>query len=330
MYTLFPRILYWEEIDSMKPSSKKTNQIAPVRLPVGLSRGKLRQTFIAWAFMLPAMIILALFVFYPIVYSVPLAFTNYSVFAETEFIGLKNFQRLMADHDFWIAMKNSLLFVIVVPILQILSIALAVLMNKKLRGTTAFRVLTYLPVVTSMVAVSIIWKFIFDSNGLVNVFLMEKGVISEPIRFLSSAKLALPTMMGITIWQGLGYYMMIYLAALQHFPEELVEAAILDGASGWKIFWRIRIPLLQPQIWFCSMVSAIAALGVFDVVFTLTNGSGGPNKSTYVLGLYSYIQAFSKFDFGYSAAIGLVLAVITAVFSIVLEIYNRKAGDIYD
>lgn len=303
--------------------SIKTNRL-------GLSRIKLRSTFIAWAFMLPAMVILAIFVFYPIIYSIPLAFTNYSVFAETKFTALDNFKRLFADKDFYTALFNSLKFIIVVPILQILSIALAVLMNKKLRGTTFFRVLAYLPVVTSMVAVSIIWKFIFDSNGVLNTWLMDVGIISEPIRFLSSAKLALPTMMGITIWQGLGYYMMIYLSALQHFPEELVEAAVLDGASPWRIFWRIRLPLLQPQIWFCSMVSVIAALGVFDVVFTLTNGSGGPNKSTYVINFYSYFQAFSKFDFGYSAAIGLVLAVITCVFSIVLEIYNRKSGDIYD
>ena len=280
--------------------------------------------------MLPAMIILAIFVFYPIIYSIPLAFTNYSVFAETKFVGLANFRRLFADKDFYTALKNSLIFVIVVPILQLLSIALAVLMNKKLRGTTFFRVLAYLPVITSMVAVAIIWKFIFDPNGVLNTFLMEAGLIDSPIRFLSSAKLALPTMMAITIWQGLGYYMMIYLSALQHFPEDLVEAAVLDGASPWTIFWRIRLPLLQPQIWFCSMMSTIAALGVFDVVFTMTNGSGGPNKSTYVINLYSYIQAFNKFDFGYSAAIGLVFAVLTTAFSIGLELYNRKAGDIYE
>lgn len=312
------------------PRKKHSCPQHKTELPLGLSRVKLRNTFVAWAFMLPAMIILVTFVFYPIVYSVPLAFTNYSVFADTKFVGLTNFERLIADKDFYVALRNSLLFIIVVPILQVLSIALAILMNRKLQGTTMFRVLTYLPVVTSMVAVAIIWKFIFDANGLVNTFLTQNGILSEPIRFLSSSKLALPTMMAITIWQGLGYYMMIYLSALQHFPEELVEAATLDGASGWKIFWNIRLPLLQPQIWFCSMVSIIAALGVFDVVFTLTGGSGGPNKSTYVINLYSYIQAFNKFDFGYSAAIGLVLAVITTVFSIVLEIYNRKMGDIYD
>lgn len=309
-------------------SKRKSSGSTVERL--GLSRAKLRRTMVAWAFMLPAMIILAIFVFYPIIYSIPLAFTNYSVFAETEFVGLKNFRRLFADKDFRIALVNSIRFVIVVPILQILSIALAVLMNKKLRGTTFFRVLAYLPVVTSMVAVAIIWKFIFDSNGVLNTWLIDHNIISQPIRFLSSAKLALPTMMAITIWQGLGYYMMIYLSALQSFPEDLVEAATLDGASGWRIFWRIRLPLLQPQIWFCSMVSVIAALGVFDVVFTLTNGTGGPNKSTYVVNFYSYFQAFSKFDFGYSAAIGLVLAVITVVFSVVLELYTRKAGDFYD
>ena len=310
------------------PAKPKKQELKP--LPLGLSKVKLRNTVVAWGFMLPAMIILAIFVFYPIIYSIPLAFTNYSVFAETKFVGLANFRRLFADKDFYTSLKNSLIFVIVVPILQLLSIALAVLMNKKLRGTTFFRVMVYLPVVTSMVAVAIIWKFIFDPNGVLNTFLMEAGIIDSPIRFLSSAKLALPTMMAITIWQGLGYYMMIYLSALQHFPEDLVEAAVLDGASPWTIFWRIRLPLLQPQIWFCSMMSTIAALGVFDVVFTMTNGSGGPNKSTYVINLYSYIQAFNKFDFGYSAAIGLVFAVLTTAFSIALELYNRKAGDIYE
>lgn len=295
-----------------------------------LNKTKWRTTLIAWCFMAPAMAILLLFVFYPIVYSIPLAFTNYSVFAKTEFTGLANFQRLIKDPDFWIALRNSCYFVIVVPILQVLSVALALLVNRKLRGSSIYRVLIYLPVVTSMVAVAIIWKFIFDPNGILNGWLMQWGWIAQPIRFLSSAKLALPTMMVITIWQGLGYYMMIYLSALQHFPEELIEAATLDGASGWKTFWKIRMPLLQPQIWFCSLISTIAALGVFDVVFTITNGSGGPNKSTYVINFYAYFQAFNKFDFGYSAAIGIVLAVLTTLFSIILNLYQKKAGDIFD
>ena len=138
---------------------------------------KLRNTLIAWCFMAPAMAILLVFVFYPIVYSIPLAFTDYSVFGETAFTGLTNFKRLIADPDFWLAVKNSCVFVLMVPILQVLSIALALLVNRKLRGTAVFRVLIYLPVVTSMVAVAIIWKFIFDPNGLVNGLLMEWGWI---------------------------------------------------------------------------------------------------------------------------------------------------------
>jgi putative chitobiose transport system permease protein len=288
------------------------------------NRTKLRSTVIAWAFMAPALAILLVFVFYPILFSIPLAFTNYSVFDETRFTGLTNFRRLVADRDFWKAFTNSCLFIIVVPILQLLALVLALVVNRKMWGVTVFKVLFYLPVVTSMVAVAIIWKFIFDPNGVLNVALMQIGLIKQPIRFISSVQLALPTMMAITIWQGLGYYMMIYLSALQTFPEELIDSATLDGAGVWRIFWHIRLPLLQPQIWFCAMVSVIAAIGIFDVVFTMTDG--GPDKATYVINFYAYHQAFKNFNFGYSAAIGIVLALLTSVFSVFLNVYNKKGG----
>ncbi len=290
---------------------------------------KLKDTLVAYAFMAPALIILIVFVFYPIVYSIPLAFYDYSIMGDAKFIGMDNFVRLFADGDFWIALKNSCLFVIVVPILQLLSIAIAMLMNQKLKGTTFFRVLFYTPVVTSMVAVSIIWKYIFDPDGIINGLLMQWHLISSPIQFLFDTNLALPTLMAVTIWQGLGYYMMLYLAGLQSVPEELPEAATIDGANGWQCFWRIRLPLLQPYIWFCSLISVIAALGVFDVVFTMTDG--GPDKSTYVINYYSYRQAFMNFDFGYSAAIGLVLGIVTTIFSVVQFTYGKKGGgNLYD
>lgn len=290
---------------------------------------KLKDTLVAYAFMAPALIILIVFVFYPIVYSIPLAFYDYSIMGDAKFIGMDNFVRLFADGDFWIALKNSCLFVIVVPILQLLSIAIAMLMNQKLKGTTFFRVLFYTPVVTSMVAVSIIWKYIFDPDGIINALLMQWHLISSPIQFLFDTNLALPTLMAVTIWQGLGYYMMLYLAGLQSVPEELPEAATIDGANGWQCFWKIRLPLLQPYIWFCSLISVIAALGVFDVVFTMTDG--GPDKSTYVINYYSYRQAFMNFDFGYSAAIGLVLGIVTTIFSIVQFTSGKKGGgNLYD
>lgn len=299
-----------------------------------VNRTKLRTTVIAWAFMAPAMAVLAVFVFYPIVFSIPLAFTNYSVFDVTKFTGLRNFRRLWGDEDFWKALINSCLFVIVVPVLQLFAVVLALLMNRKHKGRknslfyTILRVFYYLPVVTSMVAVAIIWKFIFDPNGIINGWLLKTGLISSPIRFVSSARLALPTLMGITVWQGLGYYMMIYLAALQTFPEELIDAATIDGAGPWRVFWQVRLALLQPQIWFCSMVSAIAAIGVFDVVFTMTNG--GPDKATYVINFYAYHQAFKNLDFGYSAAIGIVLAFLTSAFSAALNFYNKKGSEVFN
>lgn len=290
-----------------------------------LKTKKMRTTLIAYIFMAPALIILGIFVFYPIVYSIPLAFTNYSaVGGTTKFIGLDNFKRLMDDPDFWLSLKNSCIFVIVVPILQILAILLALLMNKKFRGNSAFRVLFYMPVVTSMVAVSIIWKFIFDPDGIINALLIKWNVISDPLLFLSDSKVAMIILMAVTIWQGLGYYMMMYLSALQTFPEEILDATKIDGANAWQTFWKIRMPLLKNQIAFCSMVSIIAAVGVFDVVFTMTNG--GPNKATYVINYYSYKMAFNSYDFGYSAAIGLVSAVIICVFTCIQFGLNKR-GD---
>ncbi|WP_342757344.1 sugar ABC transporter permease [Kineothrix sedimenti] len=281
---------------------------------------------ISYLFMAPALIILGIFVFYPIVFSIPLAFTNYSaVGGTTKFIGLYNFERLVRDPDFWLALKNSCLFVVVVPILQLLSILLALLMNQKFHGNAALRVLIYMPVVTSMVAVSIIWKFIFEDDGLINALLMNWNIIDKPISFLFESKIALIVLMGVTIWQGIGYYMMMYLSALQSFPTEILDASKIDGANAWQTFWKIRLPLLKNQIGFCSLISTIAAVGVFDVVFTMTNG--GPNKSTYVINYYSYKMAFTNYDFGYSAAIGLVSAVIIGIFSCIQFAIKNRGGE---
>lgn len=289
-------------------------------------RKKFKTTLISYLFMAPALIILGIFVFYPIVFSIPLAFTNYSaVGGTTKFIGLYNFERLVRDPDFWLALKNSCLFVVVVPILQLLSILLALLMNQKFHGNAALRVLIYMPVVTSMVAVSIIWKFIFEDDGLVNALLMNWNIIDKPISFLFESRIALIVLMGVTIWQGIGYYMMMYLSALQSFPTEILDASKIDGANAWQTFWKIRLPLLKNQIGFCSLISTIAAVGVFDVVFTMTNG--GPNKSTYVINYYSYKMAFTNYDFGYSAAIGLVSAVIIGIFSCVQFAIKNRGGE---
>jgi len=285
---------------------------------------KTRQTIKAYLFMTPAIIMIVMFVFVPIIGSLPLMFFDYSVLGETKFTGLNNFIRAFGDREFSIAILNSVLFVAVVPVIQILSIFLAILVNKKLWGISLFRTLFYIPVITSMVAVSIMWGFLFDPSGVINTALLDAGIIKTPIGFLNDGKTAMLCIMFITIWQGLGYYMMLYLAGLQSVPKELEEAAIVDGANSWQALFKIKMPLLKPYIWFCSLNSVISAVGVFDVVYVLTKG--GPDDATLVINYYSYVKAFSDFEFGYSAAIGAVQAVITSILSIVIFVYGKRGG----
>ncbi len=285
---------------------------------------KIRETLKAYGFMMPALVLIILFTVVPIVGSLVLMFFDYSVLGETKFVGIQNFVKAFQDRVFLIAVKNSILFVVVVPVIQILSILMAVLVNRKIPGMGVFRVLFYIPVVTSMVAVSIMWGFIFDSNGIVNSLLKNAGIISMPLGFLKDKNTAMLCIMFITVWQGLGYYMMLYLAGLQGIPKELCEAARIDGANAVKVFTKVKLPLLKPYIWFCSLNSVISAIGVFDVVFVLTKG--GPNDATMVINYYSYTKAFTDFQFGYAAAIGAIQAVVTTALSIVVFVYGNRGG----
>ncbi|SNX54587.1 sugar ABC transporter permease [Thermoanaerobacterium sp. RBIITD] len=285
---------------------------------------KLKKSLIAYIFILPAMIFLIIFVFYPIVASIPLAFYNYSAVGQSKFVGWANFVRAIHDHEFWVSVENSILFVGVVPPLQILSILLAILVNRKIKGISFFRVLYYIPVVTSMVAVSITWGWIFDPQGLLNTFMVKHGIFSKPISFLNDPRFALLSLMFITIWQGLGYYMMIYLAGLQSIPKELEESAYVDGATKTQTLFKIIIPLLKPYIWLCTFMSILSAVRVFDVVYVLTNG--GPGDATMVTSLYSFQKAFTDFNFGYASAIGLLVAILTTALSIMVFIYGGRKG----
>ncbi len=291
------------------------------------NKKKLRDTLIAYAFMAPALILLIVFVFYPIIYSFPLAFFDYSIVGKTKFVGWANFSRAIHDKEFWIAVKNSITFVLVVPPIQILAILLAILVNKELPGMKFFRALFYIPVVTSMVAVSITWGWIFSPDGVLNTLLMNIGFIKDPIMWLASPNLALFSLMFITMWQGLGYFMMIYLAGLQSVPKDMEEAAMIDGANKVQTLFKVKIPLLKPYVWLCTLMSILSAVGVFDVVYVLTNG--GPNNATLVTNLYSFQKAFTDFSFGYSAAIGLLVSIVTTALSTVVFVYGKKGGMSY-
>lgn len=278
----------------------------------------------AWLFMGPGLILLALFTFWPIIYSVPLAFTNYSVIGETSFVGLENFKRALTDVNFIASIKNSLLYMIIVPFIQIISIFMAILVNRKMAGIKFFRAAFYIPVVTSMVAVSIIWGWLMSSNGVLNYVLLSIGVINEKISWLSDQDTALWALMFITLWKGLGYYMMIYLAGLQAIPRDCIEAAKIDGASNFQVIRKITIPLLKPYVFFCTLISLMAAIRVFDEVFVLT--SGGPGNKTLTSSLYIYQQGFEVFEFGYSSALGLIVSFIIMFFSIFVFVFNKRGG----
>ena len=288
------------------------------------SKAKMRHNITAYLFMAPALLMIFVFVFVPIIGSLPLMFLDYSVIGKTKFVGLQNFVRAFDDREFRIAIFNSALFVVIVPVIQILSILLAILVNKKIFGISLFRVLFYIPVVTSMVAVSIMWSFLFDSNGIINTLLINWGIISSPLGFLGDANTAMLCIMFITIWQGLGYYMMLYLAGLQSVPAELEEAAVVDGANKLVLLLKIKLPLLKPYIWFCSFNSIISAVAVFDVVYVLTKG--GPDNATMVMNYYSYYKAFNDYEFGYSAAVGMVLALVTTALSLIIFAYGKRDG----
>jgi putative chitobiose transport system permease protein len=271
------------------------------------------------------------FTFYPIFCGVALAFTEFSLLRHTtegqlvppQFAGFGNFQRLWVDPYFWKALLNSITYLAVVPVIQLASIALAVLVDKPFRGRNFFRTAFYIPVITSVVVIGITWRWVFRSDGLANFLLGLVGL--GPVQFLTSPDTALLSIMFVTLWQGLGYYMILYLAGLQTIPVELEEAAVLDGAGPKEVFWHITVPMLKPTIALCSIISCISALKVFGEIFVMTP-QGGPNQSTLTMVYYIYLKAFEDFDIGYSAAIALVLAGVVGIISWINVRYFQDGG----
>ncbi|KIL37884.1 lactose ABC transporter permease [Gordoniibacillus kamchatkensis] len=294
-----------------------------------LSKLQRRRAGFAYLMIAPGAILLLVFTLFPIVYGLPLAFTNYSAVDTTKWVGMKNFHRAFGDPDFLVALKNSLLYVVVVPIIQLLAILMAVLVNTRLKFVSLFRTAYFIPVVTSMAAAAIAWKWMYEEKGILNYILRSLGLIRQDIAFMVEPSLALAGVMLVTVWKGLGYYMMIYLAGLQSIPAELTEAAKIDGANRWQVIRRITIPLLMPFVLLCSLLSVMGAIRVFDEIFVMHGPKGDPVNSTLVTSVYTYKVAFQDFDFGYAAAIGLVVALIILVFSVLMFRYTRRGGLTY-
>ncbi|OKH29726.1 lactose ABC transporter permease [[Phormidium ambiguum] IAM M-71] len=281
-----------------------------------------------YLFLLPALIILGLTVIWPALQAFYLSFTRYEydITQAPEWIGLANFQRLIADKIFWQTLRNTLIYLLgVVPILVILPLGLAILVNQKLKGISWFRAAYYTPVIISMVVAGLAWKWLYAENGLLNQILKLIG-LNEGIPWLTSPNLALFSVMFVTIWKGLGYYMVIYLAGLQSIPNELYEAAAIDGSDGLKKHWDITVPLMKPYLFLVAVISAISATKVFEEVYIMTQG--GPRNSSKTVVYYLYDQAFRNLEISYACTIGLVLFLIILVLSIVRILFNNSSSTI--
>ena len=286
-----------------------------------------RLSLTPYLFLAPALLVIAVFVLYPIVAVVYYSFTDYSIVTPPEWIGLKNYQQLVQDPIFWQALRHSFIYLLVTPTLILLCILLAIVVNRKLPGINIFRALYYIPVISGSIAVGIAWRLMLDTNGLLNGILISVGILKEPVQWLAEPAYTLPIAMLLTTWMGLGYYMMIFLAGLQNISEELYDAALIDGCNAWQKHWHVSFPGLRPQITFVAVISSLAALEVFNEILILFGPLGGVLNSGVTMVFYLWRQAFRLQHAGMASAIALVLLVITLAFSIVNIRYLERGTE---
>ena len=275
------------------------------------------RTLAAWGFLTPALILLGLSVLIPAAMALVMSFTQtgLDVSEPLRFIGFANLRRLAGDAMFYKVLGTTLLYLFgVVPPIVFGALSLAVLVNRTIPGIHVVRAAFYTPVLVSIVVAAIAFRWLYAENGLINGWvgaLIGSGFL--PIDFLSNPLLALPSVMLVTLWKGLGYYMVIFLGGLQGIPGELYEAAELDGSEGWRKHLDITLPLLRPYLTLVAVISAIAATKVFEEVFLMTQG--GPADSTRTLVYYVYDQAFAELEISYACTVGLALFLIVLLLT---------------
>ncbi|HBP54078.1 MAG TPA: sugar ABC transporter permease [Synechococcus sp. UBA8638] len=270
-----------------------------------------------WLFLMPALLLLSLSVLIPAVLALLMSFTRsgLDVSEPLTWVGLSNLRRLLADAVFRRVLGTTVLYLVgVVPPIVAGSLALAILVNRKLPGIRLLRAAYYTPVLVSIVVAAIAFRWLYGENGLLNGLLVT-WLDTDPIGFLTDPRLALVSVMVVTFWKGIGYYMVIFLAGLQGIPTELYEAAALDGCRGWRVHLHITLPLLRPYVVLVAVISAIAATKVFEEVFLMTQG--GPAGSTRTLVYYVYDQAFRELDISYACTVGLALFLLVMLLTLV-------------
>jgi multiple sugar transport system permease protein len=277
-----------------------------------------------WLFLLPGLAVCIMFTIFPFLNMIVLSFTDASALGGGRFTGVDNFVRMAQDPKFWVAARNSLLYMAgVVPPLVVLPLLIAMLAQKAVPGIGIFRTAFFTPVIASAVVVGLIWTWLLDSRGLVNNVVEALG--GTRIGFLTDSTLLLISSMIVTIWRGLGYYMVIYLAALANVPKDLHEAAMVDGAGPIRRFWSVTVPALRPTMVLVAALSAVNGFRVFSEIYLLSGGTGGPGgaSTTMVLLIQSVGRGLTG-EVGYASALSLVLFVILLGLLLITLKLNRR------
>lgn len=287
------------------------------------SSARRREALAGILFILPTLVIFAVFKFLPIAGAGAMSLTRYRLNGDVEFLGAENYTRLFQDPHFWQSLWVTIGYVLIfVPLIIIVSLVGAVLLNRLVGGLSGlFRALLFVPYLCSFVLAGIIWKWIYASDGPLNAAITATGL--DAIDFLSGNQLlVLASLATVAVWKGFGYSMLIFLAGLKAQPAEVHEAATIDGAGPWKAFWHITLPLLRPVVFFVLVIETIVGFQVFDTIYVMTGG--GPARASYSLIYFLYDQGFKFFDFGYAAAVGIVLFIIVLVLSLVQRAFFEE------
>jgi len=268
-----------------------------------------------WVLLAPTLFGLLVGTLGPVLAAIGISFSNWDVITPPTFAGLENYQNLLKDPTFRKALMNTVYYVgVMVPVSTVLSLGLALLLNQKLRAITWYRTAYFLPVVSSTVAVALVWSWIYSKDfGLLNYVLRTLGL--NPIAWLSSTRWAMPAVIIMGVWGILGEGMIIFLAGLQSISQSYYEAAEVDGASGWQKLWRITLPLITPSLFFFFIITMINAFQTFEQIYIMTRG--GPVNSTTTIVYYIYRNAFRNFKMGYASSQAIVLFLIIMVLTLI-------------
>lgn len=302
------------------PLSKKKNSIF---------HSKHTEAFWGYAFLAPNLIATVVFLFIPIVYSLYLSFHQWDMINKPEFIGLQNFiNRMPQDEQFWISLINTAVYSLIsIPLGVFIALLIAWFLSGNLKGTGFFRTIIFIPVTLSMVAVSMVWRWLLNGDyGIINYFLHSMGL--ETINFLGDEKYAMISIVLIGIWKSLGFNMVILISAFKEVPVSLYEAAEIDGASNLKKFQKISMPLIHPSLFFVTIMSIINSFQVFDIIYTTTQG--GPGTATQVIYYLIWQNAFKFFDMGYASALSWVVFLVVFILTMLQMHFSNKRMNIFE